>query len=368
MILRRHISALLLGLALLLSTTGCSVHEFPREEGASRHPFLLHLDINSFREMDFYQTIDYRTRTDDDAADSKATPITLTDFDLRYTINVYRSDTRQFTRDADTTIVLTKTPVGDDYNMDVSLMLENSEYKFIAWADFVPRGTSADYFYTTSDFAEIILASRDPHRANTDFRDGFRGEQDATIDFTGAMPDGYAQEATMAMHRPMAKFKFVSTDLDDFITRVIQIKMQQQGLSATDVRNDHDMRADIDLSDYKIVFRYTGFMPCSLNMYTNKPADAWTGISFESQIAKLSETEAELGFDYVFVNGSESKVSVAVEVQDETGNVMARINPIDVPLVRNKLTVVRGAFLTATASGGASIDPGFDGDYNIIIP
>lgn len=352
-------------MVVMLAAAGCNVHEFPREDAVPRHPFLLHLDMTTNMNMSLYQTIDYKTRTEG-VDGSKATPISLGEFDLRYIIKVYRSDTRQFTREADTTIVLTKTPVAGNYDEDVSLMLEDSEYKFIAWADFVQRGTAADYFYKTDDFAEIILADCNNHIAGTDFRDAFRGEQDATVDCTGK-PAGYSQQVTMVMQRPMAKFQFVSTDLEDFITRVVQMKMQQMSVAGGDVRNEADVRANIDLNEYKIVFRYTGFMPCSINMYTNKPADAWTGVSFESKIDKLSETEAELGFDYVFVNGSESKVSVSVEVLDTDDNVMARINPIDVPLVRNKLTVVRGAFLTATATGGAVIDPGFDGDYNIII-
>ena len=365
---RRYIYNICLAVAVMFAASGCSVHEFPHDTATPRHPFLLHLDVTTNLNMDLYQTIEYKTRAEG-ADDSKATPVTLDEFDIRYIVKVYRGDdvTRQFTRNADTTIVLTKTPQSPtDLDEDVSLMLEDGEYKFIAWADYVPRGTVADYFYKTSDFAEIILADRANHRANTDFRDAFRGEQDARVDCTGK-PAGYSQRATMVMQRPMAKFQFVSTDLDDFITRIVQLKLQQMGLSGSDVRNEQDVRANIDLNDYKIVFRYTGFMPCSINMYTNKPADAWTGVWFDSKMAKLSETEAELGFDYVFVNGSESKVSVEVEVRDTDDNVLARINPIDVPVVRNKLTIVRGAFLTATATGGAVINPDFDGEYNIVI-
>ena len=58
------------------------------------------------------------------------------------------------------------------------------------------------------------------------------------------------------------------------------------------------------------MFRYQGFMPCSFNMFTNKPADSWTGVAFDSTMQRLSDTEVELGFDYVFVNGGESTVPV----------------------------------------------------------
>jgi hypothetical protein len=109
-------------------------------------------------------------------------------------------------------------------------------------------------------------------------------------------------------------------------------------------------------------------MPCSYNIFTDKPADAWTGISFESRMETLSETEVSLGYDYVFVNGSESTLSLTVEVYDKDGKKMSSSQPIQVPVVRSKLTVVRGEFLTSEASGGVSINPGYDGDdYNVEI-
>ena len=42
-------------------------------------------------------------------------------------------------------------------------------------------------------------------------------------------------------------------------------------------------------------------------------------------------------------------------------------NPIEVPLKRSMLTTVKGSFLMPDTGGGVAIDPGFDGEYNIII-
>ena len=69
----------------------------------------------------------------------------------------------------------------------------------------------------------------------------------------------------------------------------------------------------------------------------------------------------------MFVNGNESSVQVALQVEDNMGNVIADIGTIDVPLVRSKVTEVRGAFLTSNAQGGIGVDPGFDDEYNIFI-
>ena len=81
----------------------------------------------------------------------------------------------------------------------------------------------------------------------------------------------------------------------------------------------------------------------------------------------LSNGEAELGFDYVFVNGSESTMVVSVEIYDGQGNIVSNFKPVDVPLIRSKLTTVKARFLTSDAMGGVSIIPDYDGEHNIEI-
>ena len=82
----------------------------------------------------------------------------------------------------------------------------------------------------------------------------------------------------------------------------------------------------------------------------------------------LSESDTELGHDMVLVNGHGSSVSVSLEVFDRDGTLLSSTNPIDVPIVRNKLTVVRGRFLTTSASGGIGVVTKFDGEYNYEVP
>ena len=163
----------------------------------------------------------------------------------------------------------------------------------------------------------------------------------------------------------MAKFKIIATDLQKFIRHAKRL-IAQKAANLPDAT-----RADIpefNLEDYRVIFRYNGFMPCSFNMFTDKPADAWTGVSFESRLTTLSDEEAELGFDYIFVNGSESTISVTIEVYDRDNELVSRSSPISVPIKRSKLTIVRGEFLTSKASGGIGIIPDFEGDYNYVVP
>lgn len=234
------------------------------------------------------------------------------------------------------------------------------------------------------------MTKREGYIGNTDARDGFRGEQVAEIyanteyinNTTGS---GVSNRIVVEMKRPMAKFKFQATDVVKFLEEearraaargdadpnAAEAENDKDGgskgsdsKSPTDSSSTQDAYGRINTGDYRVLFRYSGFVPCSFNMFTNRPADAWTGLTFEGRMTQLDKDNAELGFDYVFVNGHESSVTVSVEIYDRDGTLLSRSQPISVPLVRNKVTIVRGKFLTVKAEGGVSIDADFDGEYN----
>ena len=123
----------------------------------------------------------------------------------------------------------------------------------------------------------------------------------------------------------------------------------------------------VNTDDYKVVLYYSGYMPFAYNMNTDKPVDSKLGVSFESKIDVLNENEASLGFDYVFVNGKTSAVTVQIGLYDKEDRQLALSVPINVPLQRNHHTVVKGSFLMEETSGGITINPDFDGNHNIVI-
>jgi hypothetical protein len=109
-------------------------------------------------------------------------------------------------------------------------------------------------------------------------------------------------------------------------------------------------------------------MPCSYNIFTDKPADSWTNMTYLSNMYIENGDQMAMGFDYIFVNGVETTLSISLEVYDKEGELVSSTNPIQVPVVRSKLTLVTGEFLTSMANGGVAIDPSYDGDdYNVEI-
>ena len=203
----------------LLFLTSCDVHELPTRDDVCV-PFFLHLDFNT--EMPLYKEIPY-TRTDDD--DATKAPAYL--YNIRYTIKAYRTDiTRSDSREADATFVFTQ-PGTSDLNFTAPLELPEGNYEFQIWTDYVDAGTKTDKYYNTSDFSEIILADRKNHSGSDDFRDAFRGFAKGTV----LNPDYYAGDAAndidnqafAEMKRPMGKFKFVATDVENFITNTLTL-------------------------------------------------------------------------------------------------------------------------------------------------
>ena len=91
-------------------------------------------------------------------------------------------------------------------------------------------------------------------------------------------------------------------------------------------------------------------------------------MSFPGKVEQLSGKEARLASDYIFVNGSESAVMVNLEIRNSKGEVLNQAEGVKVPIVRGKLTTVRDEFLTRSYSPGIGIDPGFDGNIDIVIP
>lgn len=320
---------------------GCNVHEWPDE--APLVP--LYVDLVHETEWDTLNVAFSRASTREE------------DYNIRYSIRAFPLDGQgSYSRVPIREFVFTR---GRSEALDNRFFLElpAGSYRLTAWTDYVDADT-LDTFYDTSGFHEIMLQG--PHQGNTDMRDAFRGAEDITL-VTGVMelvPD----TVLLDMQRPMGKFEFVCTDLQDFIDKEVREMKASRGDS------EEVDEADIQLSDYQIVFYYAGFMPNTFNALTDKAIDSSTGVQFTSKLRPFSEHEASMGFDYVLVNSDESSVVVNLGVFNKEGKQLAMVSNVNVPLKRDRHTILRGKFLMADSDGGVSINPDFEGEHNIVIP
>ena len=358
---------LIAGVMSLFAFVCCDVHEFPKD---TQRRVPLELNLHFETDMPDYKEVTYTKSTD--------TKVPYGAHDIRYIVNAYRAENaRSGSRRADTTFVFSK-PNDGRLDQTVILTLPEGTYDFKVWTDYVDNNSISDKYYNTSDFGEIILADKSNHGGSNTYREAFRGYGNATVLdpllYANNVAENIHNEADVDMIRPMGRFKFISTDVEIFLTRLMQMMKEQGKLLNVNLNSDtkaayEQILQAINITGYKVIFRYNAFMPCSFNMFTDKPADSWTGVSFSSKMEiDPSYKEMIMGHDFVFVNGSETTLSISLEVYNAEGEKVSATNPIYVPIVRNKLTVVKGEFLTSTASGGVSINPGYEGpDYNIEI-
>ena len=348
--IERTYVAMVAMVALVLSS--CAVHEWPGEHDPEVYDLTLHLDYST--EMPLYKVVEHQMSRAE-VAES---------YDVRYIIEVYATPQE---RSSGYRFLQRKIVSRDDVSSlthSVGMTLPAGYYTFKVWTDYVDAGEVNNKYYNADNFEAIRFEG--DYVANNDFRDAFVGSLDVEVTPT-------TTDLIISNMRPLAKFNFVTTDLDRFVEHMLELKAQEAkeseeqavapgGSVKDDATNEEPTRV-LDISEYRVVFQYATNLPNEFNIFRNEPVDVANPntVSFDSSIKKLTDNEAELGFDYVFVNGNEIKVHVVIEVFDKDNVSVSRTQPIPVPMVRSKLTTIRGEFLTSQASGGVGINPGFDG-------
>lgn len=344
----KAVAAVIAAIAAIFTTSCDEVHEFPTAPAKVEYHLRLVYEL-PMPILDHYV----------DIQPMASTRAVQTEGQMRYVIRLYP-------RDAATGIVSSKyteeyifyRDLAEGYDTEVTLAAPGGDYEMRVWSDLMKD--PSDMFYDFSDFAKVNI--RGKHCANTDYRDAFRGKHNITLlsDIVERLPESYE----VLMQRPLAKYEFITNDLVEFAKKEAQriASKNNAGSSSTTAPAQR-----IDFNDYKIVFYYVGFMPDTYSMFTDRPVDSATGISYESKLSQLSDNEASLGFDYMFIGTEETSTTVQIGLYYKDGTQLSMTQPIDVPLRRSWHTIIRGQFLLSETSGGVVIDPSFDGDYNIVI-
>lgn len=365
----------LLLVSALVLTTACdsTIHEYP-DEMLIKQDFLLEFNFTADTDLPDYTLIERPLARSASQVLQAQMP-----HRFRYVVNVYRADAESLFGRVPAEQFTYFSSATPDQHQSFRMQLLPGRYRFITWVDYVLDGSTEPLYYDASDFEEIkyMLSAGGSYQGNTPWRDAFVGQADADV---LPMNGGRVE---VPMERPLAKYRFVTTDLQEFIEREINSAAERARQESTTCHADSsntstpsssivgaDPKADtrgIDLSRYHVVLFYPMFVPCSYNVFTGRPADSWSGKQFDGQIKQLNADEAELGFDFVLVNHQEALTTVGLALYDSDGHLLSRTDPITLPLKRSMLTTVKGKFLTSRATGNVGIDASFDGEYNIEI-
>jgi hypothetical protein len=328
-------------LVAALLAWACDVHEFPTENQYVDITLNVTFDDN----LALYREIDY----------TKAEP---KERRMRHTIEAYYATgpaTWAIEPDFRTT-VYTDGP----QDVTVNLKLEPARYRLMVWSDYTDASGSSLY-YDPTDFNSIRIPDT-AYIGSDPYRDAFAGVKE--MDLTQVLEADAHIEETLTMTRPVGKYSIVATDRDAFlkmyISRIKERMMRENvGTKAQEPRVE-----DIDIDIFKVVVVYTGFLPDTYNMWMQRPTDARTGVQFESRLREMEGGDLELALDYVIVNGEESSVSVGMFIYDDYNEILATIQT-NIPLHAGMRTTLTGKFLTSGAASGISIQPGYDGEFNI---
>lgn len=334
---RLHKLTVMILLAVTIFTvSSCCIHEWPDEVPVD---VMLKLDLDT-QEWPLYKTVGYDVRSNGSES-----------YMMRYTVEAYKvlADGSISDEPSGRWVDFGESYVSE-YNLSVQITA--GRYYFAVWADYMCPDDNTT-FYDATVLSDVPLDCS--LGGNSDYKDAFCGKTEVEIIRKKL---GDIAVVPVRLERPIAKVEFLSDDLKEFVTRILEVR---GGAESSPGAYD----TTIDFSNYVVLFHYTGFFPSAFNALDGTLSDVSTGVSFRSSITPYSDGEASLGFDYVLVNGIEGSVMMSVELRDVSGEILSSSASIEVPLKRGHLTIVRGRFLTQDTSGGVGIDPGFNGDFNI---
>ena len=330
---------------LILSAvlTGCfTVHEVPQGDPQVTVDFTVSFD----QTLPLYTEKEYKTKAQGG------------DFVYRHTVRLYRSTgPGRWADDPDYDAVF--------YSQDIEtqsfrIVLEPVLYKVLAFTDCVSP-SHVPLCFNTDEFTNVSLLDG-PYSGSDPSRDCYAACVD--LDLSKVLESDAHVEESLTMTRPVGKYSIVATDKDEFLKMFLN-RLRERLLAEGEVTKANETKAeDISLDMFVIKVVYSGFLPDTYNLWRGRPVDARSGVSFNSTLRELESGDLELAFDYVLVNGEEGAVNVSIYIYDDRNEILGSVQT-EIPLHTGMRTILKGKFLTSGAASGISINPGYDGEFNI---
>ena len=237
----------------------------------------------------------------------------------------------------------------------IHLNLPDGAYYALAFADYVPEDNEDDGPYT-ADALYNIKGKVDNYPEFGHMRSTDAGRTEFNVDFSlteegyptwkeNGWHPVYSREIPLYLNRPSARYRFIATDGSEF-------------------------RADrINLDRYTVKVVYDQFITAGYNLFTRSPNLFVTSYSFNAKpIWNVwdDKTEMSVMLDYIFTDYfREDVIMASIYVYDENGKEVNHFQDVEIPLLRDHETIIRGNFLTQQRgrSDGMAIDENFQGEY-----
>ena len=223
-------------------------------------------------------------------------------------------------------------------------LMSGHDYRLVFWADCATApaaegGEFDDKYYYTEQFPKVSLITTEFH-GNQDELDAFFGEASVTAEQLASGPVSVSADLT----RPFGQLNIYSTDYAD-------IPVETMKPAAVEI-------------EFTNVYTSIDLMTGELS----EPAD----LTYSAAVAPHDAATGHLTFDYLLATDVEDAIADFTMNFYTTadGNTPAA-DPYtfsSIPVRRNYITNVRGNLLTDRTEIEVDIVPGFDGEYNEIIP
>lgn len=259
-------------------------------------------------------------------------------YDLRYIMQAY-DETGKLAYNA-------TQYVSDDFTTQQVVFearLIAKKYNFVFWADFVPEGQTADYYYKTTD-AEGNIDLRDITYAKApDFTDD---AMDAYTNVVEVNLSAQNQNITdIKLQRPFGKLRLIATDQlsgdlqDDELPATTEIKYADE----TTVPNAFDALEGLA----------SGSMEISTVYSTSMQEDAVVnGTTYEGAYFLIA--------NYIFASDANTGYAMDVTVKDKAGKITGTRSLSQIPIVKNKLTTVIGNFYSNSSTLEVIVEDPFE--------
>lgn len=362
-------------LALAFGLTACdaTIHQYPEPE----HEIDFVVQLNCDRTPPpFYKEIAYDAdgnRTESELEEN-ASPSYMPDdrLTLRFVVEI-RDNNQTDAEGTPQTVARREVTVDNDAlppQAELHFSLPSrGEYTAVSWCDYVPVATGDDWHFDTStlDFVQVNMETQmqELHHKNSGtgysrFGIDWNGVVQVTSTTRGLgastrMEEGEEPSETVAddkvpvyMTRPAGRLRLYTDDLAEF--------RQTSGM---------------DIEDVQVVIVYKQFVSAAYDALEQAPCQWVSTRRTVTHPSVVNETgNVCLAYDYILVD-SEEETHVLADFYflDADGNELSHTTNVDVPLMRNRETVIRSRFLTQDiGEGGLNVDEGFDDEYVIVVP
>lgn len=303
-------------------------------------------------------------------------------YDLRYQVAVYDKDGKTQIV-SPKVVIVPDASTATDASFEVRLVNKRT-YKFVAWADFVKEGTTADNHYDTSDLTNITCKDETTAQLNDESRDAYFVTTNEEVSTDGV---------SLTLRRPFAKVRIVTTDwnANDPERRPNKIDIAYYGCkrfeginavtgaalegensslpSWTDSKLVHYTTViDPDAKDYSAGYDggEDGTLDGAQDVEGEEDDTSATSTTTEGEETGVAEDyeNRTLMVDYLIASPKQTSIKIWFKAFDGNKHISGYRFSTDIPIQRNYLTTLLGNLLTENIKVTMICDENFEEEFN----